>query len=347
MLDKLKELLKPGTKAVTVTHINPDGDAIGSSLGWADFLREQGLVVEVITPNSFPEFLSWMHGANDITIFDKQRDKAKQILSEAELLFCMDFNSIVRLETLGEYIKTLNLKHILIDHHLNPPLAEYFLVFSETPISSTCELVYRMIVELTGSKKIPPHRAEALYAGIMTDTGGFSHSCTAELFRLVADLIDCNIDRNKIQNDVYNNFTETRIQLIGYSLYERMKVIPEYCAAYIYLTKTELDRFNFAPGDTEGLVNMPLTIKGIRLSALFTESSMGYVRVSLRSTGEFSVNDLAQTYFNGGGHKNAAGGKSFRTMQETIEYFEKILTSGAKSQDCRSQDFGHNLMNKE
>lgn len=325
MIDKLKDLLKPGVKAAIVTHINPDGDAIGSSLGWADFLREQGLEVAVITPNSCPDFLAWMHRADEITVFDKQKDATKEILDSAELLFCMDFNSISRLETLGEYINTLHLPRILIDHHLNPPVEEYSLVFSETTASSTSELVYKLIMQLTGNSLIPPHRAEALYAGIMTDTGEFSHSCTADLFRLVAQLIDCNIDRNRVHTAVYNNFTETRIRLIGYSLYERMRVIPEHRAAYIYLTKAELDRFNFAPGDTEGLVNIPLTIKGVRLAALFTESAMGYIRVSLRSVGDFSVNELAKAHFNGGGHKNASGGKSFRTMQETIEYFEKIL----------------------
>ena len=325
MLDKLKELLIPGTRAAIVTHINPDGDAIGSSLGWADFLREQGLAVEVITPNQFPEFLGWIHGADAISVFDKQRDKVKQILADAQLLFCMDFNDISRLENLGEHIKTLDTKRILIDHHLEPPLEDYCVAFCEYPISSTAELVYRLIVQLTGNKMIPVPRAEALYAGIMMDTGEFSHSCNANVFRLLADLLDCGINRSKIHAAVYNNFTAERTQLIGYSLHQRMKVFPEYQAAYIYLTKAELDSFKFAPGDTEGMVNIPLSIKGISLSALFTESPTGFIRVSLRSAGDFSVNDMARKYFNGGGHKNASGGKSFKSMQETIEWFENIL----------------------
>ena len=213
----------------------------------------------------------------------------------------------------------------MIDHHLAPPLEDYCVAFCEYPISSTAELVYRLIVQLTGNKMIPVPRAEALYAGIMMDTGEFSHSCNANVFRLLADLLDCGINRSKIHAAVYNNFTAERTQLIGYSLHQRMKVFPEYQAAYIYLTKAELDSFKFAPGDTEGMVNIPLSIKGISLSALFTESPTGFIRVSLRSAGDFSVNDMARKYFNGGGHKNASGGKSFKSMQETIEWFENIL----------------------
>ncbi|MDR1056334.1 MAG: bifunctional oligoribonuclease/PAP phosphatase NrnA [Prevotellaceae bacterium] len=324
LLDKLNALLKSIKKAVVITHVNPDGDAIGSSLGWAYYLCKNNIETTVITPNRFPEFLKWMEGSNDIKVYYDGRKQVEQIISEADAIFCLDFNTLNRIDDLGKYIESMNKPMILIDHHLEP--ASYFyLSFSYIPASSTAELVYRIIMELSGTKNIDTSAAEAIYAGIVTDTGMFSHSCAnPELFIIVANLMECNIDKDKIHTLIYDNFTVDRMMLLGYSLNERMVVLPEYRTAYIYLTCVELDKYKFQPGDTEGFVNYPLSIKNIVLSAFFVEG-VNHIKISFRSRGEFSVNKLAREHFNGGGHKNASGGRTLLTLNETVKLFETVL----------------------
>jgi phosphoesterase RecJ-like protein len=224
---------------------------------------------------------------------------------------------------------TLDIKKVVIDHHIGVEEKDFTLVLSKSPISSTCEIIYRIILQITNRKHVSPQIAEALYAGILTDTGAFTHSCSSELFRIVADLMDCGIDREKIHSAVYNSFSINRMRLMGYCI-AKMEVLPEYHTAYITLTKEELERFKFEPGDTEGFVNIPLSIKGIVLSVFFIESKDGYIKLSLRSTGNFSVDEMARKYFNGGGHKNASGGKSFITMDETVAFFKSILPGEVK-----------------
>lgn len=322
---QLKELIVKKTRTVIVTHVNPDGDAMGSSLAWYTFLKSMGIEVTVILPNRFPEFLSWLSGSGEAIVYNENKELAKSVLEKAEVLYCMDFNTISRLDDLGSEIESLELKHVLIDHHLNPP-SDFYLSFSCVPISSTCEITFRLIEALGEKQRITKEIGESLYTGILTDTGKFSHSCgDPDLFRIVADLIEVGIDQNKVQHYLYNNFSADRMRLLGYTLFKGMVVIPEYRTAYICLTREELDCFNFQSGDTEGFVNLPLSIKDIRLAILFAENSSGVIKVSLRSTGDFSVNDLSNKYFNGGGHKNAAGGKLNIPMLDAVELLKRIL----------------------
>ncbi|MDR2287403.1 MAG: bifunctional oligoribonuclease/PAP phosphatase NrnA [Prevotellaceae bacterium] len=321
---KLLELLNTSKYIAIVTHINPDGDAIGSVIGWSNFLRERGFRPVIIVPNHFPDFLKWINGTESIYVYFNQKDTCERLLRETDLLFCLDFNKLSRLEAMGEFIMTLDIKKVLIDHHIGVEEEDFTLTLSKTPMSSTCEIVYRIIWQITNKKRVSPRIAEALYVGIMTDTGAFTHSCSPELFRIVADLMECSIIREKIHSAVYNSFSVNRMRLMGYCI-TKMEVLPEYRTAYITLTKEELDQFEFEPGDTEGFVNIPLSIKGVVLSIFFTESKDGYIKLSLRSVGEFSVDSMARRHFNGGGHKNASGGKSFISLDETVAFFKSIL----------------------
>ncbi|MDR0725544.1 MAG: bifunctional oligoribonuclease/PAP phosphatase NrnA [Prevotellaceae bacterium] len=321
---ELLGMLSSSRRIAIVTHVNPDGDAIGSTIGWSNFLKERGFNPVIIVPNHFPDFLKWINCTENIFVHFNQKDTCEKLLRNADLLFCLDFNKLSRLDALGEYIMTLNVKKVLIDHHIGVEEKDFNLVFSKTPISSTCELVYRIIWQITNKNRVSPQIAEALYAGIMTDTGAFAHSCSSELFRIVADLMECGIDREKIHASVYNSFSVNRMRLMGYCI-SKMEILPEYRTAYITLTKEELDRFRFEPGDTEGFVNIPLSIKDVVLSVFFTESKDNYIKLSLRSTGDFSVDAMARKYFTGGGHKNASGGKSFVPLNETVAFFKSVL----------------------
>ncbi|MDR2651594.1 MAG: bifunctional oligoribonuclease/PAP phosphatase NrnA [Prevotellaceae bacterium] len=319
-------LLHTSKKIVIVTHVNPDGDAIGSVIGWSNFLKEKGFNPVIIVPNHFPDFLKWIKGTENIYVYFNQKDTCERLLKNANLLFCLDFNKLSRLDAMGEFILALDVRKILIDHHIGAEEKDFALTFSKTPISSTCEIVYHIIWQITKERRVSPQIAEALYMGIMTDTGAFAHSCSSELFRIVADLMECGINREKIHLSVYNSFSVTRMHLMGYCI-GKIEVLPEYRTAYITLTREELEKFEFEPGDTEGFVNIPLSIKGIVLSVFFTESkdNCNYIKLSLRSVGNFSVDDMARKYFNGGGHKNASGGKSFASLSETVEFFKSIL----------------------
>lgn len=324
LIDKLHTLLNFTKKAVITMHVNPDGDAIGSSLAWAHYLRQRAIDVTVVSPNRFPDFLKWMDGANNILIYNDARKHVEQLINQADVVFCLDFNTLTRIDDLGKFVEAANKETVLIDHHLEP--ATYFdLSFSYIPASSTAELVYRLIVSLSGSKKIDANAAEAIYTGIITDTGMFSYSCAnPELFIIIAHLMECGINKDKVHNSIYDNFSASRMQLLGYSLNQRMVVLPQYRTAYIYLTRAELDKYNFEPGDTEGFVNYPLSIKNIVLSAFFVEGNE-QIKISFRSRGNFSVNHLARTHFSGGGHKNASGGRTTTTLTQTVQLFESIL----------------------
>jgi phosphoesterase RecJ-like protein len=323
-IGELINLINTNKRITIVTHVNPDGDAIGSTTGWFNFLKERGINPIIIVPNHFPDFLKWVNGSENICVYFNQKDKCERILKDSDLLFCLDFNKLSRLDALGEFIETLHIKKVLIDHHIGAEKKDFDLVFSKVPISSTCEIVYYLIWQITKTKQVSPQVAESLYTGIMTDTGAFTHSCSSGLFRIVADLMECGINREKIHSEVYNSFSVNRMRLMGYCI-SKMEVLPEYRTAYISLTREELDRFQFESGDTEGFVNIPLSIKDIVLSVFFTESRDNYIKISLRSTGNFSVDNMSRKYFNGGGHKNASGGKCFSTLDETISYFKSIL----------------------
>lgn len=331
LYDKLQQILKQTQRALIVSHINPDGDAIGSSLGLACLLKQHISQVDVVMPNHFPDFLRWMEGASDIRIYRQEAEKVERLVDEADVIFCLDFNNLERIEELGKYIAQSKAQRILIDHHLNPRQDEFDLMFSHIPASSTSELVYRISVAVSKATAIPKSAAEAIYCGIMTDTGSFAHSSSnPELFRIVANLLECGVDKDQISALVYDNFSADRMKLLGYSLNEKMVVLPQYRTSYISLSREELNSYSFCPGDTEGFVNYPLSIKNVMLSVFFVEA-MNHIKVSIRTRGNFSANEFSASHFNGGGHKNAAGGKLFCSLSEAIQLLESILPSYEKA----------------
>ena len=322
-LSLLRQLIeKPAQKIVILSHTNPDGDAVGSSLAWAEALRNVGHSVTCIVPNKYPYYLDWMTGIRDIVIFKNDTEgTAEKAVAEADIIFCLDFHSLSRLDALGDMIAAnTTAKRVLIDHHLFP--AEGFdVMFSYPDLSSTAFLMYSIIVALYGKEAITEKVATQLYVGIMTDTGNFAFSAlTPELFEAVAVLSGTGIDIPQIYNNVYNSFTEGRAKLFGYTINRKMKTLLGGRVAYMSLTEEEMRRYWFQQGDNEGFVNYPLTIKKMKMSAMFT-AQQGFIRVSLRSRGNVDVDTFARRYFNGGGHKNAAGGKSFVSMEETIQHY--------------------------
>ncbi len=320
-IEQLRTLLAEPQQIVIVSHTNPDGDAVGSSMAWAEALRSMGHTVHCVVPNRYPYFLNWMPQIKDVLIFKDQPEAAKAAIDAANLIFCLDFNDVSRLEILTETLATnTTARRVLIDHHLSP--AEGFdLTFSYPDSSSTCFLVYSIIEALLGVEVITRPMAEQLYVGMMTDTGNFAFSfLTPELFRAVAVLLERGIVIPDIHNQVYNAYTAGRARLFGYAINRKMELIHNGRVAYMSLKENEMRRFGFQQGDSEGFVNYPLTIKKVKMSVMFLEHT-NFIRVSLRSRGQVDVNLFARRYFNGGGHKNAAGGKSFVSMEETIEHY--------------------------
>jgi len=331
-LDLLRELIaEPGQKMVILSHTNPDGDAVGSSIAWATALRRVGHSVTCIVPTKYPYYLDWMTGIRDIVIFKNDAEgRAAKAVAEADVIFCLDFHSLSRLDTLGDMIAAnTTAKRVLIDHHLNPT-ETFDVMFSHPEASSTSYLVYKLIEALWGAESVTAEQAEVLYVGMMTDTGNFSFSTlTPDLYRSLAVLAATGIDIPQIHNNVYNSFTEGRARLFGYTINRKMKLLRKGTVAHMSLTEEEMRRFWFQQGDSEGFVNYPLTIKKMRMSAIFIEHK-DFIRVSLRSRGAVDVNTFAARYFEGGGHHNAAGGKSFVSMPETIARFEAAVEEYAK-----------------
>lgn len=320
---KLREILSHSPQRIAiVTHTNPDGDAIGSMLAWAEMLDEMGHTVNCLTPNRYPYFLNWMNGIDRIVVDKDNPEQTSAILRDAELIFCMDMNTMSRLENMTEAIEAnQTAQRILIDHHLSPP-DEFVLQFSYPQHCSTSYIVCLIIEAMSGTERIDRTMAENLYAGIMTDTGNLSYSSlTPDLFRCIAMLVERGLDIPKINVAVYSSFTESRVRLLGFTLCNKMHLIEGGKVAYMSLTEREMRSHNFQLGDSEGFVNYPLSIEGVKMSAMFLETRK-FIRVSLRSRGNVvDVNCFARRYFEGGGHKNAAGGKSFDPVNRTIERY--------------------------
>jgi len=330
-IGRLRQLLeRPGQHIVLLAHTNPDGDAVGSSLAWARMMERLGHTVSCIVPNKFPYFLDWMPGIGEVIIFKNAPEKAAEAVAKADLLFCMDFNTVSRLEALSDLIAAnTSARRVLIDHHLSP--REPFEVsFSHPDSSSTAFVVYALIERMFGVEAITREMAECLYVGMMTDTGNFSFSfLTPELYRSVAVLAETGIDIPTIHNNVYNAYTADRARLFGYAINRKMELIHDGTVAYMSLMEHEMRRFRFQQGDSEGFVNYALSIKKIRMSAMFL-AHRKFIRISLRSRGEVDVNLFARKYFEGGGHHNAAGGKSYVSMEETIEHFKRSVEEFAR-----------------
>lgn len=323
---KLKELLSNrGQRILLLGHTNPDGDAVGSDLALARLCENLGHTVNIIVPNKYPYFLDWMPRIGEVIVHKLEGERCQKIVQDADIIFCVDFNSVERLEALGELVNSnVTAKRILIDHHLSP-VGEFYAKFSFPESSSTAFLVYSIIESLYGKQAITLEMAQSLYVGMMTDTGNFSFSfLTPALYRAIATLLECGISPQQLHDSVYNAYSADRARLFGYVIHRKMKFLKRNSVAYMSLEEDEMRRFHFQQGDSEGFVNYPLTVGKMKLSAMFLAHTK-FIRVSLRSRGNIDVNIFARKYFNGGGHKNAAGGKSFMTMVETIEHFKRSI----------------------
>ena len=324
-LAALKQVLSKPKKVVITTHSKPDADALGSSLGLAGFLKKKGHTVNVITPTDYPAFLHWMNGNSDVLVFNEGNEKAADALvAAADLIFCLDFSVLSRINELGDMVGAAPADKVLIDHHLEPEkFAKYN--FWSTAASSTAELVYQLIVDLGERELIDKNIAEALYAGIMTDTGSFKHPSTTEhTHQVVADLIKLGTDVHRVSKLVYDTNSLEKLRFLGFALSEKLQFLPEFNTAYIAISAQELEKFKSRTGDTEGLVNYALSIEGVVLAALLVERPEA-VKISFRSIGDFSVSAFARDNFQGGGHKNAAGGKSDMSLEETLTKFLNLL----------------------
>lgn len=323
-IKSLKSFLAEPRRIAIVTHWSPDGDAMGSSLGLHNYLIKCGHHSTVVVPNEYPEFLNWMKGNDTVVVAEKHMKKAQDVLKNAEMIFCLDFNDLSRINSLGEFIKTLGIPLVMIDHHPKPtPFANYAL--HKVSASSTCELIYEFIQAMKGLHCIDKEIAECLYAGIMTDTGSFRFpSSTAFTHKVTAELIKKGAEHSLVHNRIYDDNTQDRLRLLGYTLSEKLQVIPELHTAFFTLTNEEHDRFHYKKGDTEGLVNYALTIRGIVFAVFFAERD-GKVKCSFRSKGNFDVNLFARANFSGGGHKNAAGGASDEKLEDVVKKFKTVL----------------------
>ena len=311
---------------VIVSHVNPDGDAIGSSLAFGCFLKKFGIEVNIIIPNDFPSCLSWMPGIENILIFDKNSDKGVEYINAAELICYLDFNHPSRTGLIhNDLCHCKKTPRMLIDHHRDTDYSQFAAYLSDVETSSTAELVAELIQYHGFDKYLDDNIATCLLVGIMTDTGSFAHSIYhPETFEICGKLISPNVNYQLIHSKIYNTFSENRLRLLGYSISERMTTLNEYHTAYIYLTKADLEKFNYQVGDTEGVVNFPLMIDNIKMAVLITERQ-GVIRFSFRSKGEFSVHEVAKEHFNGGGHTNAAGGTLDCSIDQAIDKFLKVL----------------------
>jgi len=323
-ISEVEKLLDEYSKMVIVTHVSPDGDAIGSSLGLYHYLLDSGNDVTVIVPNAFPDFLRWLKGAKDILEYEKYPEYAEKLIFDAEVIFCLDFNIPKRINRLGEVVEAASGKKVLIDHHPDPSdFCDVTISYPE--ISSTSELVFRLICRMGDFEMISKQGAEAIYTGMMTDTGGFTYnSNNREIYYIIGELLKKGIDKDQIYANVYHNYSVDRFRMLGYVLYERMKIYDEYNASLIYLTKEEQNRFNAKKGDTEGFANIPLSINNIEFSAFMREDA-DMIKISFRSTGNFPSNTFSFENFGGGGHLNAAGGEFHGSLEEAIRIFEEAL----------------------
>jgi bifunctional oligoribonuclease and PAP phosphatase NrnA len=323
-------LLSQPRKTVITTHQKPDADAMGASLGLAHFLKQLGHNVTVISPTNWAGWVNWMPGIKEVLDYELQKEKAEEALNEAEWLFCLDFNIFHRTKTLTDRLKRMTCTKILIDHHQEPDKPSFDYGISDTSKSSTCEMVYDVIVTSGHSDKLNEEIAECLYAGIVGDTGSFRFpSAHAGVHQLVADLKTRGLKHPKVHEHLFDNFLENRLRFIGHVLLHRMEVFYEYNTVLIAIPKNDLLKFHIKTGDTEGLVNYPQTIQGIRLVALVIDRDEER-KWSFRSKGDFDCNTFARKYFEGGGHFNAAGGRSSDSLDKTVEKFITALKENAE-----------------
>ena len=324
---QLRSIIAAAADIVVIGHVNPDGDAIGSTLAWTNYLQSEGKSVSLIVPDKYPDFLNWLPNTDKILRHDKHPEKTELLVATADLIFCLDLNTLSRTEALADHIASAKAAKVLIDHHPNPDDL-FNLTISHPEMSSTSELVFRIVWQLGAFERLGHHFAVPCYCGMMTDTGGFTFNSTRpEIFFIISQLLTKGIDKDKIYRNVYNVASESKMRLWGYVLYEKMEYDATRHAAFFTLTRADLKRFNYIKGDTEGLVNMPLQIKGTRLSISLREDTDrdNLVWVSLRSVDDFNCTEMAAAFFNGGGHFNASGGRLNCSIEEAAEITRKAI----------------------
>ena len=326
-LAQLSQLISTAHTIVVCTHVNADGDAIGSSLAWADYLRNQGKDPVVVVPNQYPDFLQWLPNTEKVVRYDKHKEQVELLMKTADLICCLDFNTPSRTEELAPVLTSTTVPKVLIDHHLKPDV-ESVLTISFSEMSSTSELIFRIVWQMGGFETLGRQFAVPLYCGMMTDTGGFTfNSSRPEIFFIISQLLTKGIDKDKIYRNVYHNYSEDRLRLMGYMMYQKLRTDPSRHASYFTITRSEMRRFHFIKGDAEGLVNMPLQIKGAKLSISLREDTEkdNLIWVSLRSVDDFPCNLMAEQFFNGGGHLNASGGRLNCTMDEAEKITQQAI----------------------
>lgn len=324
-IEAIGDLLRHPHRIVITTHQNPDADAMGSSLGLAGYLRRKGHSVTVVTPTEYPHNLAWMPGNDEVLAFEeKQRTQAEQLFAEADTIFCLDFSALDRIKELAPMVRQARATKVMIDHHLEPEAFADF-AYWDTTAAATAQLIFKLIEQLGDGDLIDADVAACLYSGLMTDTGSFRHSnTTPEVHRIAAALLERGIDVSQIHRLIFDGVSLDKLRLLGYVLNEKLRVLPQYKFAYITLTADELRRFRSKTGDTEGLVNYALSVEGVIAAAILIDRGEE-IRLSFRSVGDFSVRDLVHTHFNGGGHKNAAGGRSKLLLAEAEAKLLAIL----------------------
>jgi len=330
-LAQMDQLISTAQSVLVVCHKSPDGDAIGSSLGMAEYLRQRGKDVTVVVPDQYPDFLHWLPNSEKIVRYDKHPGKCDMLFKIADLIVCLDFNTPSRVEDMEPALVSSPARKILIDHHLKPDV-NADLVISQPEASSASELVFRVVWQLGGFPELGKAFAIPVYCGMMTDTGGFTFNSTRpEIFFIIGELLTKHIDKDKIYRNVYHNYSYDRIRLMGYVMYEKLVYLPEYHASYYAITRDEQKRFNFIKGDAEGLVNIPQQIKGLKLSISLREDTEkpNLVWVSLRSVDDFPCNLVAERFFNGGGHLNASGGRLNCSIDEAVEIARQAIVAFA------------------
>lgn len=322
-IQELKEILSIPKDIAILTHRNPDGDALGSSLALMHFLEKSNHNVKVILPSEYPNIFGYMPGIEKSIVYDLRQEAAMTAIKQAQLIFCLDFNGLDRIDKMGLQISESKAKKVLIDHHLDPePFADY--VFSDTSASSTCELIYQFIEDLGELNKIDIPIGESLMTGIITDTGSFRYSTNPRCYKVAAALKEIGVDDYTLNDRIYNNLTQKQLRLLGHCIANRMEVLPEYQTGIIALTKEDYHTFQIGRGDTEGIVNYILMMDGIKVAAFLREQPT-IIKMSFRSKGDISVADLARNHFNGGGHKNAAGGAAYAKLEDIVNRFKKEL----------------------
>lgn len=318
-LQSLRDIIENCHKAVVVGHKSPDGDAVGSTLAWAEFLRQQGKEATVAWPDQAPDFLQWMPGFSNAVRYDKKTDVVEKAAAEADTIFCLDFNQLSRVEDMQPAIEQATAKKVMLDHHTEPAPEGFVLQVSLPKLSSTSEIVYRVIRQLGHAAELTKQMATCIYAGMMTDTGGFTYnSCRAEIFLIISELLEKGINKDQIYNRVYHNYSSWAIRLRGYVMSHKLHIVDQLHASYYLVTRKEMNDYHFIKGDLEGLVNVPLSIRKHKLSIALREDSAkdNLIYVSLRSACGFHCVDMAKRFFNGGGHEDASGGKLLCTIEE-------------------------------